>query len=59
MLVQNGNATTIIKWNTEVVGSNPTRSIFINQGNYGIKSGSFLVVVGQNPLAMECVLLTS
>jgi hypothetical protein len=29
----------------EVVGSNPTtRSIFINLGNYGIKSGSFSVV---------------
>jgi hypothetical protein len=27
----------------EVVGSNPTRSIFINLYNYGIKSGSFLM----------------
>jgi hypothetical protein len=25
----------------EVVGSNPTRSIFINQGNYGIKISLF------------------
>jgi hypothetical protein len=27
----------------EVVGSNPTRSIFINLDNYGIKSGSFFI----------------
>jgi hypothetical protein len=33
----------------QVVGSNPTRSIFINLDNYGIKLSSFLVVVGQNP----------
>jgi hypothetical protein len=32
-----------------VVGSNPTRSIFINLGNYGIKSRLFLEVDGQNP----------
>jgi hypothetical protein len=31
----------------EVVGSNPTRSIIITLGNYGIKSGLLLVVVGQ------------
>jgi hypothetical protein len=33
----------------EVVGSNPTRSTFINLVNYGIELSSFLVVVGQNP----------
>jgi hypothetical protein len=31
----------------EVVGSNPTRSIIINQGNYDIKSGLLWEVVGQ------------
>src|ERR671932_185029 len=31
----------------QVVGSNPTRSISINQVKYGIKSGLFLAIVGQ------------
>jgi hypothetical protein len=31
----------------EVVGSNPTRSTFINLVNYGIISNSFLMNVGQ------------
>jgi hypothetical protein len=38
---------------TEVVGSNPTRSIFVNLGKYGIESGSFWVIVGQNPAAVQ------
>jgi hypothetical protein len=29
------------------VGSNPTRSTFITQGNYGIKSRLISVIVGQ------------
>jgi hypothetical protein len=32
----------------EVVGSTPTQSIFITLVNYGIKLGSFSVIVGQN-----------
>jgi hypothetical protein len=32
----------------EVVGSTPTRSIFITLVNYGIELSSFLVNVGQN-----------
>jgi hypothetical protein len=30
------------------VGSNPTLSIFINLGNYGIKLSSLSIIVGQN-----------
>jgi hypothetical protein len=33
----------------QVVGSNPTRSIFINLDNYCINLSSFLIIVGQNP----------
>jgi hypothetical protein len=33
----------------EVVGSNPTRSIFISLVNYGIELGLFLVNVGRKP----------
>jgi hypothetical protein len=32
----------------EVVGSNPTRSTFVNLVKYGIELGSILVIVGQN-----------
>jgi dolichol kinase len=32
----------------EVVGSNPTQSVFISLVKYGIKLSSFVVIVGQN-----------
>jgi hypothetical protein len=35
----------------EIKGSNPTRSILFNLGNYGIKLSLFLINVGQNPPA--------
>ena len=37
----------------EVVGSNPTRFIFINLVKYGIKLSLFLMVVEQNPYISE------
>jgi hypothetical protein len=40
----------------EVVGSNPTRSIFINLVNYGIVLSSLLTIVGQIP--QQCTLKT-
>jgi hypothetical protein len=36
-----------LKRAAEVVGSNPTRSIFINLVKYGIKLSLFSVIVGQ------------